>query len=128
MANRMRVCVGSGHIDFLLSTGYAALTGRPVPGYGSKPVRDGTKVIERIYARTKRYSSVIKKIRANPRMKRLWYGDIDDYQSASEADFAFLHFIAPLLNRDRQLMDELMRESGLYREKWERKDYRERTI
>jgi hypothetical protein len=59
---------------------------------------------------------------------KLWNGGIDDYPSASEADEALCHLLAFWTGRDFERIDRLFRSSGLMREKWERDDYRERTI
>jgi len=60
----------------------------------------------------------------------LWEGDISGYDSHSEADLALCCELAYWTRGDRDRIDRLFRQSGLYREdKWEgREDYRERTI
>jgi putative DNA primase/helicase len=63
----------------------------------------------------------------------LWSGDISGYKSASEADCALCCELA-WWTRDNDQIDRLFRQSGLYREKWDRQDekgkedYKERTI
>jgi archaellum biogenesis ATPase FlaH len=128
MNNRMQVAVGNGHIDFLVRTGYITLTGKPVPGFRNKPIRAAGKTVRRIYLRTRRYSTTIKKIRSHPKMQALWIGDTSAYPSASEADLAFVNFVAPLVENSRLRVLEIVRQSGLYRKKWERIDYQRRTI
>ncbi|MFO7834100.1 MAG: phage/plasmid primase, P4 family [Halohasta sp.] len=59
---------------------------------------------------------------------QLWCGDISDYPSHSEADLALCGFLAFWTGGDRQRIARLFRQSDLYREKWDRDDYRERTI
>ncbi len=59
---------------------------------------------------------------------RLWSGDISDYPSPSEADLALCGLLAFWTGGDQQRIDRLFRQSDLYREKWDREDYRERTI
>jgi hypothetical protein len=54
-----------------------------------------------------------------------WEGD---YASQSEADLALCMKLAFWTNRDAARIDALFRRSGLMREKWNREDYRERTI
>ena len=44
-----------------------------------------------------------------------------NYPSQSEADMAFCNLLAFWSGKDRNQMDRVMRMSGLYREKWERK-------
>ncbi len=62
------------------------------------------------------------------KVRKLWAGDIDGYPSASEADLAFCSILAFWCGKDRERIDRLFRRSGLYDQKWERADYRERTI
>ena len=50
------------------------------------------------------------------------------YPSHSEADLALCGLLAFWTGGDRRRIDDLFRQSGLYREKWDRDDYRERTI
>ena len=58
---------------------------------------------------------------------QLWNGEWDAYPSHSEADAALCSMLA-FWTRDPAQIDRLFRGSKLYRDKWERKDYRERTI
>src|SRR5690606_30146922 len=61
--------------------------------------------------------------------RRLWQGDWGGlYGSHSEADLALCNMLAFWTGRDLDRMDRLFRLSGLYRAKWEREDYRDRTI
>ncbi len=55
-------------------------------------------------------------------------GDFGDYGSQSEADAALCAMIAFRTGPDPVAVDEVFRSSALYREKWEREDYRESTI
>jgi len=50
------------------------------------------------------------------------------YPSQSEADQALCNKLAFWTGRDSERMDRLFRSSGLYRQKWGRDDYRERTL
>ena len=50
------------------------------------------------------------------------------HQSQSEADLALCSLLAFWCGRDSERIDQLFRSSGLYREKWERDDYRNSTI
>ena len=50
------------------------------------------------------------------------------YPSQSEADQALCNQLAFWTNNNPTGIDQLFRESGLYRGKWEREDYRENTI
>ena len=60
---------------------------------------------------------------------RLWRGDTSDYAGdESRADLALSSLLAFWTDGDTERMDRLFRQSGLYRDKWERQDYRERTF
>jgi primase-polymerase (primpol)-like protein len=58
----------------------------------------------------------------------LWTGDDTLYKSPSEADLALCRILAFYTGCDVARIDRLFQQSGLMREKWERADYRERTI
>ncbi len=58
----------------------------------------------------------------------LWNGDYSAYGSQSEADLALVNYLAFWCGPDPSRIDQLFRSSGLYREKWDRQDYRDRTI
>ena len=57
----------------------------------------------------------------------LWRGDIAGYASHSEADLALCNILA-FYTQDPAQLERLIRQSGLYREKWDRTDYVTRTI
>jgi hypothetical protein len=60
---------------------------------------------------------------------KLWKGDWEnDYSSQSEADLALAAMLAFYTGPNEELLDELFRQSGLYRDKWDRDDYRERVL
>jgi primase-polymerase (primpol)-like protein len=62
-------------------------------------------------------------------LKALYRGDTSAYKGDhSAADLALCRHLAFWTGRDPARIDQLFRSSGLYREKWERADYRERTI
>jgi putative DNA primase/helicase len=59
----------------------------------------------------------------------LWRGDISNYNDDhSDADLALCNRLAFWFGRDRQRMDRVFRNSALYRPKWLRDDYREKTL
>lgn len=68
------------------------------------------------------------------KFKRLWAGDTTGYKTEdngghSEADLALCAMLAFWCGEGgASRVDALFRQSGLYREKWEREDYRARTI
>ena len=64
------------------------------------------------------------------RRRRLYDGDSSmwgspqaEYPSQSEADMAMAHYLAFWTGKDPAQMDSLFRDSGLYREKWDRRHY-----
>jgi len=61
------------------------------------------------------------------KFERLYQGDTTGYGSHSEADAALCSLLA-FYTDDPAQIDRLFRDSGLYREKWEREDYRTGTI
>lgn len=61
--------------------------------------------------------------------ERLWAGDWKGrYGSQSEADLALCGMLAFYTGSDPERIDRLFQRSGLCRGKWQRADYRERTI
>lgn len=61
--------------------------------------------------------------------ERLWRGDTSEYRDdQSAADLALCVMLAFWTGKDETRIDSLFRQSGLYRQKWERDEYRERTI
>jgi putative DNA primase/helicase len=63
------------------------------------------------------------------KFRKLWTGDWNGmYGSQSEADQALCCELAFWTGKDQGRMDSLFRQSGLYRAKWERADYRSDTI
>lgn len=57
----------------------------------------------------------------------LWRGDTAGYASGSEADLALCSVLA-FYTQDPAQLERMVRQSGLYREKWDRTDYVTRTI
>jgi NrS-1 polymerase HBD domain/AAA domain len=63
------------------------------------------------------------------RFHKLWAGDMADYDGDhSRADLALCGILARRFQNDLFKIDDEFRKSGLYREKWERSDYRSLTI
>ena len=78
-------------------------------------------------------SSIIKNLhkqKNGSKFKKLFDdGDVSDYGGDdSAADCALCSLIAFRTGDDPELIDAIFRESALLRDKWERDDYRERTI
>lgn len=72
--------------------------------------------------------SIARKARNGKKFTALYdAGDISGYNSQSEADLALCDMLV-FYTRDPGEIDLLFRQSKLYREKWEREDYRNDTI
>jgi putative DNA primase/helicase len=100
--------------------GDESTNGHTKPVAASRPVNNGLsddEVIEKALAAAN-----------GTRFSRLWNGDTQEYGSHSEADLALCGMLAFWTGGDDARVDTLFRQSGLYREKWERKDYRNKTI
>lgn len=70
-----------------------------------------------------------KRARNGSKFERLWNGQWDgDYPSHSEADLALCCLLAFWTGSDAVRVDDLFRQSGLMRDKWDVQDYRQRTI
>ncbi len=88
--------------------------------YSSK--RDGNKVDFDIICN-------LRKQKNGDKFSKLYdNGDFSDYNSQSEADAALCALIAFRTGPDPEAIDSIFRSSALYRDKWERDDYRESTI
>jgi predicted P-loop ATPase len=66
----------------------------------------------------------------NSKFERLWSGDTSGYNNDdSAADLALCNKLAFYFGHDHGVIDRLFRQSGLNREKWEKRaDYRQQTI
>lgn len=72
------------------------------------------------------------------KFRALWNGDTSAYRTTNshgrvnegrnEADLALCSILAFWTQRDRDRIDALFRQSGLYRPKWDREDYRTWTL
>jgi putative DNA primase/helicase len=125
----------SGEIEMYTRERYFALTGLLLPG--ARPtVEDRGEALAALYDR-----AFAETARPDPRppspdprtapsrLDRLWAGDTSLYGGDdSRADLALCRALARQTGGDRAQIDSLFRQSGLYREKWERADYRDRTI
>lgn len=124
---------------------YVTITGQRLDG-ASETVAECQEAIDRVHAGV--FSSqqkpkpaangalpddgeLIQKARAaknGAKFSRLWAGDTSGYASASEADAALCSILAYWTQGDRERIDSLFRQSALYRDKWERDDYRKDTL
>jgi putative DNA primase/helicase len=62
------------------------------------------------------------------KFKRLWEGDTGGYTTHSEADLALCNYLGFWCGPDEDRIADLFAQSGLMRSKWQREDYRRRTI
>lgn len=90
---------------------YMVRTARPTPAPvpGGPVSLEDTELIERA-----------KQGKNGAAFAALWSGDIVGYNSRSEADMALCNALSWWTNRDPDRVDRLFRQSGLYREKWDR--------
>jgi putative DNA primase/helicase len=71
----------------------------------------------------------IRNSRQGPKFNQLWVGDTSDYdKDDSRADQALCNILAFWTDGDADSIDRLFRQSALMRDKWDRADYRDRTI
>jgi putative DNA primase/helicase len=138
------------HIEMYQSRRYFTLTGKHLTGTPTK-IHERQEVLERLHRfvfpvresagppnnhnpkagnlRDDELLERAKRAENGDKFSRLWSGDTSDHNGdESRADLALLGHLAFWTNGDRDRMDQLFRQSGLYRSKWEREDYRERTI
>lgn len=71
--------------------------------------------------------SLCRNARKSEKFEKLYAGNIEGFSSQSEADLSLCNIFASHTWDEKQI-DSLFKESGLYREKWEREDYRTETI
>lgn len=73
--------------------------------------------------------TILKTKQADKFNKLFFLGDTSDYDNDdSSADMALTTILAFYVGPNEERIDKLMRQSKLYRSKWERTDYREMTI
>ena len=72
---------------------------------------------------------IIAKANQNERFRALFAGDMSgNNNNHSSADLALCNILAFWTGKDKAAIDRIFRRSALYREKWEREDYRNETI
>jgi len=124
---------------------FAAYTGNIIE---DKPLNDCTKAVlttlnkEMLKSEKTNYSAKrdgdretfdiicnLRKQKNGEKFKKLYdEGNFSDYGSQSEADAALCALIAFRTGPDPEAIDAVFRNSALYRDKWDRDDYREATI
>lgn len=125
---------------------YFIMTGNPLDPDNVKPVADCTESIKSLHEKylsskpAPRPVSATAQFSGNPvnmavseilekafasksgeKFRKLYSGDFSDYPSQSEADMAFCNMLAFWCGRDTAKMDDIFRQSGLMRDKWDRK-------
>jgi putative DNA primase/helicase len=88
-----------------------------------------TKLYNRISQSTGNGLRVSVPVDEEAKFRKLMAGDASDYDGdMSRADLALCGILARRFHNDVFMIDEEYRKSGLYRDKWERSDYRSLTI
>jgi AAA domain len=137
--NKKQVCIrpypGAKQVEVKGLGFYFTFTGNSLAGC---PVElcDRTEAIHAFYQRVRGIQkpgqsplTVSLPVSAEEKFKKLWVGDMSDYNNDhSAADFAMCIFLAQKYCCNAFKIDEEFRKSELYRDKWERDDYREKTI
>jgi primase-polymerase (primpol)-like protein len=67
------------------------------------------------------------KAKNGAKFTRLWSGDISGYPSHSEADLGLCRLLAFWCELNPERIGDVFAQSGLFRSKWNREDYRQRT-
>ena len=138
-------------VEIFGTVGFIAITGNVLDG-ASTNIGDGTALVAEILTGNRNKTSTRNKAGESQRSTesiftdsqliekakharngalfgRLWAGDTSDYNGDdSLADLALCSHLSFWCAGDQERIDRLFRQSGLYREKWEREDYREATI
>jgi hypothetical protein len=83
---------------------------------GATPTLDDTEIIRKA-----------SESKIGAKFRPLWSG-VHNFSSPSEADLALCNYLAFWCGPNPERIDALFRQSGLFRSKWNREDYRKRTI
>jgi putative DNA primase/helicase len=127
----------TGNIEMYSKDHFFVVTGQHLEGT-PQVIKENQEAINRLYkkhfedtemvALKKSDETILKQCRTNKKFSNLFIGDTSDYENdESRADLALCGILAKH-TQDRVQIDRLFRRSGLYREKWERDDYRNSTI
>jgi putative DNA primase/helicase len=138
-----------GNIEMYSKERFFVVTGSHIKGSPAK-IRENQKAINELYKKRfgenepkkkenkKQLENRIKlsnseiidiasRAKNSDKFKSLYNGNTSGYKSDSDADMAFCALLAFYTQEEIQI-DSIFRSSGLYREKWEREDYRHETI
>ena len=130
-----------GNVEMYDSGRFFTVTGNSIGGYAD--VADCTEAIKPLHekylggARTEpaqrafqpgelpgtaaQVLELARKAKNGSRFQALYAGNFSEYTSQSEADMAFCNMLAFWTGRNAALMDEIYRNSGLMRDKWDRR-------
>ena len=87
---------------------------------GKKPVITKPIVTTNVSFADNELIDKIKRSKIGYKFEKLYSGDISEYPSHSNADFALVRILA-FWTQDRLQIDSIFRSSGLFRDKWDRK-------
>lgn len=104
----------SVHADYLGQTSTKKAYGPPDRDMSETASADARELPTEIQPET-----ILERAKRNDTFQRLWNGDYSEYPSHSEADMALCCSLAYRTGGNTQLMDELFRQSGLMRPKWD---------
>lgn len=131
-----------GKVEMYDSGRYFIMTGKKIGGFPE--ITDGTERVKALHAKylstqrpapttsalpmwtipTLTEQELIEKMlnsHNGDKFAKLYSGDFSDYPSQSEADMAFCSMLAFWCGEDTSLMDSIYRNSGLMRDKWDRR-------
>lgn len=123
-----------------LTNRYLTFTGNAINDLPIVDIRDKVMVLLEAYMKKSNHTSsdmdndfdilsIARKAKNGDKFSKLFdEGDTSNYGSHSEADQALCNILAFYTEGDFEKIDALFRKSKLYREKWERDDYRVSTI
>lgn len=137
-----------GPVEMYDSGRYFCMSGNPLPGVPTR-IAKRDKGLAQLYRETFHKTTkkpetaeqpthksngqptdddIVRLLTSRDGARRLWEGVTHGYTSHSEADLALANHLAYYCGRDEERVDRLFRRSQLYREKWDREDYRDRVI
>jgi putative DNA primase/helicase len=117
-----------GPVEFYSDGRYFAMTGQHIPGT-PVAIEERQDVLNSLIKELDADWKVETQLKKDAALLKLWNGDTSAYDGdASRADLALCNKLKVLCSRDKEQMDRLFRSSKLYRDKWERQDYRDWTL
>lgn len=125
-----------GNFEIYSSGRFFVVTGQHIDS--PQEIIENQEAIDRLYEKhfavtavvttDKSDDAILKQCRVDKKFQKLFAGDTSGYENdESRADLAFCGILVKH-TKDREQINRLFRRSGLYREKWDREDYRIATI